>query len=62
MHHISDFSPPDTTDELSKLTRAATGLGRETVDVGGFLQDLDDRCRSQLDSLDGVQTQTSHLP
>ena len=61
MQHNPDLSAPDATEELGKLTRAATGLGRETVDIGGFLQDLDDRCHAQLDSLGGVQGHTNNL-
>lgn len=61
MQHDRDLAAPDTTDELGKLTKAATGLGRETVDIGGFLQDLDDRCHAQLDNLGGVKTQTNNL-
>ncbi len=61
MHHTPELAAPDTAEELGLLTKAATGLGRETVDIGGFLQELDDRCHAQLNSLGGVQGHTRNL-
>ncbi len=61
MHHNPELTAPDTAEELGLLTQAATSLGRETVDIGGFLQELDDRCHAQLDSLGNVQGHTRNL-
>lgn len=61
MQHPSDLSAPDMDRELAQLTEAAADLGRETVDIGGFLQDLDARCSQQLDELTGVGSQTADL-
>lgn len=49
---------PDPAQELTQLSLAATGLGKETVDIGGFLDELDGRCQAQLDTLQRV-TQTA---
>ncbi|MGH1413388.1 MAG: methyl-accepting chemotaxis protein [Pelagimonas sp.] len=61
MQHTPELAAPNAAEELGHLTRAATSLGRETVDIGGFLQNLDDRCHAQLDSLGGVQNHTKNL-
>ncbi|MGP6088295.1 methyl-accepting chemotaxis protein [Antarctobacter jejuensis] len=61
MQHTPDLSTPDAGRELAQLTDAATGLGRETVDISGFLQDLDNRCAAQLQELDEVGEQTHGL-
>ncbi|WP_299922401.1 methyl-accepting chemotaxis protein [uncultured Pelagimonas sp.] len=61
MHHTPELSAPNAAEELSLLTKSATSLGRETVDIGGFLQELDDRCHAQLESLSGVQSHTNNL-
>ncbi|WP_417208655.1 methyl-accepting chemotaxis protein [Antarctobacter sp.] len=61
MQHSTDLSAPDLDRELAQLTEAATGLGRETVDIGGFLQDLDNRCSQQLTELTQVGSQTADL-
>ncbi|PYG34703.1 methyl-accepting chemotaxis protein [Pelagimonas varians] len=61
MQHTPDLAAPSTADELDRLTRDATRLGRETVDIGGFLQELDDQCHVQLDDLGGIKTHTNTL-
>lgn len=61
MKHNPELTGPDAQSELSQLTHAATGLGRETVDIGGFLQDLDARCAAQLRELSEVSRQTEDL-
>lgn len=61
MQHTPDLATPNTADELDRLTRDATRLGRETVDIGGFLQELDDQCHVQLDDLGGIKTHTNAL-
>lgn len=61
MQMSADVSPPDLASELASLTEAATGLGRETVDIGGFLQDLDEQCHEQQRNLSEVETQSAHL-
>jgi methyl-accepting chemotaxis protein len=61
MHLNRDFPNPDAHGDLAQLTDAATSLGRETVDIGGFLQDLDDRCHTQMDGLREVGNQTDDL-
>ena len=61
MQHPSDINAPDLGRELTQLTDAATGLGSETVDISGFLQDLDDRCSDQLRELTQVRTETDAL-
>ncbi|MCR8549734.1 methyl-accepting chemotaxis protein [Salipiger sp. P9] len=54
MQHDPSLSAPDAARELSSLTRGATALGREVVDIAGFLQALDARSRSQLTALSEV--------
>lgn len=61
MQHPHDLAPPDPADELDRLTKAATRLGRETVDIGGFLQELDDQCHVQLDDLGGIKNHSNTL-
>ncbi len=61
MQHTPDLSTPESGQELAQLTEAATGLGRETVDVSGFLQVLDKRCAAQLQELDEVGARTGGL-
>ncbi|WGW02646.1 methyl-accepting chemotaxis protein [Tropicibacter oceani] len=61
MQQPNNLSLPDAAQRLAKLTEDATGLGRETVDIGGFLHDLDDRCRSQIERLDHVKRNTGDL-
>lgn len=61
MQQSTDLSTPDLTNELVSLTKAATGLGRETVDISGFLQELDAQCLEQLSNLDQVNAQITHL-
>jgi methyl-accepting chemotaxis protein len=61
---MTQFDPmqaPDAGQELSLLTEASTRLGHETVDIGGFLEDLDARCKDQLNGLRGVETNTANL-
>jgi methyl-accepting chemotaxis protein len=61
MTEHSQLNAPDAGQELKQLTEAATGLGQETVDIGGFLEDLDDRCKAQLTQLAGVRRNTTNL-
>lgn len=61
MHHSTDLTAPDREGALAQLTEAATSLGRETVDIGGFLADLDQRCSQQLTELTQVGNQTAGL-
>ncbi|EBA08844.1 methyl-accepting chemotaxis protein [Sagittula stellata] len=61
MQHDPDLKTPDAADELTRLTAAATGLGRETVDVAGFLSDLDERCQGQLSDLSAIGARTADL-
>lgn len=61
MQHHSNMSVPDKDERLSALTRDATSLGRETVDIGGFLSDLDARCRDQIDGLSQITRNASDL-
>ncbi|MBY6161213.1 methyl-accepting chemotaxis protein [Mameliella alba] len=61
MQHPQNLTTPDQTQELAQLTEAASGLGRETVDIGGFLQDLDNQCRQQLSELSDAGQQTATL-
>jgi len=57
----TDLVVEDPARALMDLTREATGLGKETVDVSGFLEDLDARCHGQLQDLDSIGTQTAEL-
>ncbi|WP_425098343.1 methyl-accepting chemotaxis protein [Tropicibacter sp. S64] len=61
MQQPKDLRLPDTEDRLNALTRNATSLGRETVDIGGFLGDLDARCQAQIDGLTHVREHTAAL-
>ncbi|MBP0482004.1 methyl-accepting chemotaxis protein [Sagittula salina] len=61
MKHPTDLEAPELARELGQLTDAATGLGQETVDISGFLQDLDARCQSQLTELAGIGTRAEGL-
>ncbi|CUH80462.1 methyl-accepting chemotaxis protein [Tropicibacter naphthalenivorans] len=61
MQENTNFDAPDASKELAELTESATGLGHEIVDIVGFLQDLDNRCKSQLTLLQGVQNNTAGL-
>ncbi len=54
MQHDPSLTAPEAARELASLTRGASALGREVVDVAGFLQALDARNRSQLTSLTEV--------
>jgi methyl-accepting chemotaxis protein len=61
MQHDTSLKHVDHNDTLAALTRDATGLGRETVDIGGFLQDLDARCQQQSADLQHIQQNTEEL-
>ncbi|WP_425070372.1 methyl-accepting chemotaxis protein [Sagittula sp. S175] len=61
MQHSPDLRALDATQELSQLTEAATSLGQETVDISGFLQELDDRCHGQLKDLADIGHRTTQL-
>ncbi len=61
MQLTTDLSVEDPSQTLTALTSEANGLGKETVDVSGFLEDLDGRCRLQLEDLDAIGTQTQEL-
>ncbi|MFZ7090553.1 methyl-accepting chemotaxis protein [Primorskyibacter sp. 2E233] len=61
MQQPDDLSLPSTEQQLAKLTDDATGLGRETVDIGGFLHDLDMRCQAQIQGLDHIKRNTGDL-
>lgn len=61
MQHSTDLKAPDTAQVVTELTTAATGLGRETVDISGFLQDLDSRCRGQLQDLADIGARSTDL-
>lgn len=61
MTHSPNLVAPDATRELTALTGLATGLGRETVEVVGFLEELDQSSRGQLSQLDHVRSNTHAL-
>lgn len=61
MTHPTRMSAPDATAELAALTDAATSLGQETVEIVGFLDDLDQRSKAQLAQLDHVRGNTRDL-
>ncbi|WP_136443551.1 methyl-accepting chemotaxis protein [Pacificoceanicola onchidii] len=61
MQQPDNLSVPDTQARLTALTQDATSLGRETVDVGGFLSDLDARCQDQIAGLDQITHNASDL-
>ncbi len=61
MTHPTRMSAPDSTAELAALTDAATSLGQETVEIVGFLDDLDQRSKAQLAQLDHVRGNTRDL-
>ena len=55
MQQDISLSVPNAEQELAALTDKATGLGRETVEIGAFLHDLDSECRAQTQTLDAVR-------
>ncbi|WP_121629737.1 methyl-accepting chemotaxis protein [Tropicibacter alexandrii] len=61
MTHPTRMSAPDATAELAALTDAATSLGQETVEIVGFLDDLDQRSKAQRAQLDHVRGNTRDL-
>ncbi|APZ54354.1 methyl-accepting chemotaxis protein [Salipiger abyssi] len=61
MQHDPSLGAPGAARELTSLTRGATALGREVVDISGFLQALDARSRSQLSTLTEVGKATENV-
>ncbi|MBV2361116.1 methyl-accepting chemotaxis protein [Thalassococcus sp. CAU 1522] len=61
MQHDRELSAPDHNRILADLTRAATGLGRETVDVDAFLAGLDHQCREQQAALTEAHQGTENV-
>ena len=61
MQHFDNLNALEPGDELTRLTVAATGLGQETVDVSGFLEELDARSHAQLTELKAVGDTTTAL-
>lgn len=61
MTHPTRMSAPDATAELAAITDAATSLGQETVEIVGFLDDLDQRSKAQRAQLDHVRGNTRDL-
>ena len=61
MDHDPALRLPDPAHELSSLTRGATALGREVVDITAFLQALDARSKGQLVALTEVGKATENV-
>ena len=50
-----------TGDDLTDVTRAASSLGCELVEIGAFLSDIDRLCRSQTGALQAMRDGTTHV-
>ncbi|MDJ0822315.1 MAG: methyl-accepting chemotaxis protein [Paracoccaceae bacterium] len=61
MQHDRALPRTETGSTLAQLTRDATTLGRETVDIGAFLHDLDDACHQQRSTLDDMQRSSDNV-
>ena len=55
MHIDPSLSAPSRERELSRLSTAAALLGREIVDIGGFLEDLTEQSNEQLIALEAMR-------
>ncbi|MBS0122970.1 methyl-accepting chemotaxis protein [Thetidibacter halocola] len=56
-----EFPVPDHSGTLTALTRNASGLGREVVEVSAFLTDLDRQCHDQSAALGDVARHRARL-
>ncbi|SFD82478.1 methyl-accepting chemotaxis protein [Roseivivax sediminis] len=62
MQHDTDLGKPHVTANILKgLSDDATSLGRELVDIAGFLTDLDASGSEQMHRLQSLQEQTDDL-
>lgn len=61
MDHDPNFRAPDAAKDLASLTRGATSLGREVVDINAFLHALDARSKGQLLALTEVGKATENV-
>ncbi|MFW2541836.1 methyl-accepting chemotaxis protein [Primorskyibacter sp. 2E107] len=61
MERPRTLSVPDRDERLAALSSDATSLGRDMVEIGGFLSELDERCRAQISGLDHIIRNTGDL-
>ena len=61
MQHDRALPRMESGNTLAQLTRDASTLGRETVDVGAFLHDLDSACRQQRNMLGDMQASSDNV-
>lgn len=61
MKHDATQPLPDTAQTLCALTGLAESLGQKTVDVSGFLHDLQGQSQQQTRALKDIRTQTAAI-